>query len=409
VVGAGPVGLWTALLLAQAGIEVTVIDREQRTTTRSYACALHPRTLKMLHRHGLAKPLVEKGRPIGAVAFCEGNVRHVSVNFTEKGSEFPFLLVVSQNALESALEHKLREAGVNVRWNHRFDTFEQDMDMAVSTVERLAGTSTGYIVPHWEMVVEERWNIRARFLIGADGHHSLVRQRAEFEIERVAGPELFAAYEFTLNEPTPDEARVVLDDFTTNVLWPLPGNRARWTFQLPHSSKPVEFPEKERRETRVEHKQVDEKIKAYVQRVAKSRAPWFSGTVLHIAWCTEVGFEQSFAKEPGRDSCWLLGDAAHQTGPVGVQSMNAGFVEAEALVGALKKILRDNAPTTLLEACQREQLEQSRRMLGLTGGLQPKHGTDSWVAARAARILPCLPGTGPDLVRLANQLKLDLA
>jgi hypothetical protein len=48
-------------------------------------------------------------------------------------------------------------------------------------------------------------------------------------------------------------------------------------------------------------------------------------------------------------------------------------------------------------------------MLGLTGGLQPKHDTDSWVAARAARILPCLPGTGPDLVRLANQLKLDLA
>ena len=32
VVGAGPVGLLTAILLAEAGIEVRIIDREERTT-----------------------------------------------------------------------------------------------------------------------------------------------------------------------------------------------------------------------------------------------------------------------------------------------------------------------------------------------------------------------------------------
>ena len=50
VVGAGPVGLLTAILLAEAGIEVRIIDREARTTVRSYACALHPRTLRLLQR-----------------------------------------------------------------------------------------------------------------------------------------------------------------------------------------------------------------------------------------------------------------------------------------------------------------------------------------------------------------------
>ena len=63
-------------------------------------------------------------------------------------------------------------------------------------VEKLGGTSLGYIVPHWETVVEKRLSVRARFLVGADGHNSLVRRRLGLDYHRVAGPEFFAAYEF---------------------------------------------------------------------------------------------------------------------------------------------------------------------------------------------------------------------
>src|SRR5712664_2606483 len=48
VAGAGPVGLMTAALLAESDIQVEIIDREERTTTRSYACALHPGTMRLL-------------------------------------------------------------------------------------------------------------------------------------------------------------------------------------------------------------------------------------------------------------------------------------------------------------------------------------------------------------------------
>ena len=71
VVGAGPVGLFTALCLAEAGIEVRVIDRQARTTTRSYACALHPHTLELLDRVGLAAELVEQGRRVETFAFYD--------------------------------------------------------------------------------------------------------------------------------------------------------------------------------------------------------------------------------------------------------------------------------------------------------------------------------------------------
>ena len=99
---------------------------------------------------------------------------------------------------------------------------------------------------------------------------------------------------------------------------------------------------------RFSQKAVDEQIRQYVEKVARHRAPWFSAGVKEITWCTEVVFEQRLAKQFGRDRCWLVGDAAHQTGPVGVQSMNVGMAEAEALAGVLRKIVSEEAPLELL-------------------------------------------------------------
>ena len=159
---------------------------------------------------------------------------------------------------------------------------------------------------------------------------------------------------------------------------------------------------------RFAEKSVDERIRQYVQQVAKQRAPWFSAGVKAITWCTEVVFEHRVARQFGRERCWLAGDAAHQTGPVGVQSMNVGMAEAATLAGALRKILRDQAALNLLETCNREWQDEWRRLLGLTGGLKPGSETSPWVRERRARILSCLPASHEDLARLAGQMGLDL-
>ena len=406
VVGAGPVGLLTAILLAEAGIEVKIIDREERTTARSYACALHSRVLKLLSPMGLAAPVIERGRRIQTVAFYDGAARRAEVKLAELGGEFPFMVILPQNEFEGVLEERLRKAGVTVNWNHRFDDVQIAGETVVANVEELGATATGYIVPHWEGVVKSNFPIRAQFLVGADGHGSLVRRRLGIENTLVAGQTFFAAYEFEPEEKVEDEVRVVLDDSTTNVLWPLVGNRYRWTFQVLKSEMASEFPEKERREARFAQQAVDERIRQYVQKVAKQRAPWFSAGVKGITWCTEVVFEQRVARQFGRDRCWLAGDAAHQTGPVGVQSMNVGLAEASALAGALRKVLREKAPLSVLEACDREWQGGWRRLLGLAGGLKPGTETSPWVRERCGRILPCLPASHEDLPRLAGQLGL---
>jgi len=385
------------------------MDQEQRTTARSYACALHPHTLKLLERLGLARELLAHGRRVGKVAFYDGAERQAELTLSDPGGEFPFLLILPQNVLEQVLEQRLRQRGVPVHWNHRFvDCAEEESSVAV-TVEELEGTSTGYIVPHWETVVKERTTVRAQFLVGADGHNSTVRQKLGLGQERIGEPEMFAAYEFETEPGSLDEVRVVLDSTSTNVLWPLPGNRLRWAFQLLHGDA-KEFPEKERRGARLAEPQADERICQHIRKMAGRRAPWFADAIKDLVWCSEVGFERKLVKSFGSSRCWVAGDAAHQTGPVGVQSMNAGFVEGKRLAGTLRKILQQQAlPELLATGYGQEQTNEWRRSLGFQGGLQGQKEATAWVREHAQRLLPCLPGGGDDLSQLAAQIHLGWA
>lgn len=407
VVGAGPVGLLTALVLTGSGVDTRVIDRESRTTSRSYACALHPATLELLERLDLLPALLKTGRKVQRMAFYDGAERRAEVDLARLQAKHPYLLILPQGDLEDALEERLKKSGVTVAWNNRFDDFHPNQDGLHVTVEKLGGTATGYIVPHWETIVEQRFDLRTKILIGADGYNSLVRNRLGVDLKRLQGPEFFAAYEFDADTPSEAEVRVVLDDNTTNVLWPLQGNRCRWTFQLTRETLPADFPEKERRSLQVDSQAVDEEVRKYVQRVAAHRAPWFSAAVKRVTWCTDVVFEHRLAAAFGNDRCWLAGDAAHQTGPVGAQSMNVGLLEADALARQVSKVLRENASIATLQEFNTARQAEWAALLGIEGGLKPRAGTSEWVRKRFPRLLSCLPASGPGLQKLADQLGLD--
>lgn len=408
VVGAGPVGLWVALSLAETGVQVTIVDRESRITARNYACALHPATIKLLNRFDLAMPAIERGRRVHRVAFYEGESRHAEVDLSKVGGDFPFVLILPQSALEGLLEERLRQAGVTVQWNHRFEGLVEEQEQVCVTLEELEGTSTGYIVPHWETVVKRRFPFHAQYLVGADGHNSSTRQKLGIQLENAGDAETFAAYEFEADTAGDPEIRVVFDKGTTNVLWPLGENRFRWTFQLSRADRALEFPDKDRRAVRLEQPTIDERVRQCVERVAQHRAPWFRVNIEKITWCTEVAFQRCMVSSFGRNRSWLAGDAAHQTGPVGVQSMNAGFQEAGQLAEALRQILQENAQETVLESYNQQGLGRWRRLLGMTGGLKIGANVSSWVRDNYDRFLPCLPAYNEDLSSLAGQLNLTL-
>lgn len=407
VVGAGPVGLMNALVLAQSGLQTIIIDREARTTARSYACALHSRTLKLLDGFGLAKPLLAAGRRIDKVAFYDGAERRAEVKLGASSESFPYILILPQSVLEKTLEDHLRaKFGVSVQWNHRLSQIQPSVDCAEATVEELAWSQTGYIVPHSELTVRRQIPIRAQVVVGADGHASTVRQRCRIEFEQFGSPYHFAAYEFEPRKQTPDELRIVLDGKSVNVLWPLAENRLRWTFQVTHGY--TDWPEKERQGGRVAAKGSDEKIRAFVEKVAEERAPWFDAGVKEIAWCTRVSFERRLARHFGVGQCWLTGDAAHQTGPAGAQSMNAGLLEAETLAPAIQSFINENGKRELLNQYHTSHHSEWRTLLGIGGQVKATCESTPWVEQNVQRIIPALPGLGADLAALAKQLHIDI-
>jgi 2-polyprenyl-6-methoxyphenol hydroxylase-like FAD-dependent oxidoreductase len=407
VAGAGPVGLMAALRLTGAGLGVQIIDEEWRPAAHSYALALHSQSMELLDHLGMADELLAEGIRVQRVALYDGASRIGELHLSALPGRFPYLLVLSQDRLEALLEARLRQNGVRVQWNHRLSDLEPAGQSVLATIDQLDKVSSGYSVATTEWVIEKRQSTMASFIIGADGHRSLVRKRLEIPYDVVGVPEFYAVFEFQ-SEPEPDpEVRIVMDDRFANVLWPLPGGRYRWSFQL----SPHDFPDASRRKSRLAV-QIGEQSYEGLTRddlhaLILSRAPWFQAPIGELRWAMAIRFERRLAASFGRERCWLAGDAAHLTGPVGAQSMNVGFREADDLARRISTILKDGAPMDLLREYERSRTAEWRQLLGLAGGLMRGPRTDPWAALHRARLLPCLPASGEDLAILARQLGLE--
>jgi len=110
VIGAGPVGLVTALFLQQHGVRVEIVDTHHRSTQHSYALAIHPRTLRILDEAGLSEELISAGRKLTKVAYYEGRERRAEIDYSALASKHPYLLIVRQSLLERAARRRSARA-----------------------------------------------------------------------------------------------------------------------------------------------------------------------------------------------------------------------------------------------------------------------------------------------------------
>ena len=76
---------------------------------------------------------------------------------------------------------------------------------------------------------------------------------------------------------------------------------------------------------------IDRANREFLERLLRQRAPWFKAKIEGFGWSTDVEFQPRLARRYGKERCWLAGDAAHQTGPAGMQSMNVGLIESRTI------------------------------------------------------------------------------
>ena len=327
-----------ALELAMQNVSFRIIDKEPVRSDKSRALVVHPRTLEMLDRHGLAHEFLALGRLATGVRIFVNKKLALEFDLQDLGFEdtaFPSPLFISQADTERFLDKTLQGYGHAV---------ERPV-----TAEKLRQDSTG--VTAWlrgEDGMEER--VRTEYVVGCDGAHSVVRHAANLSFEGAAYSQDF-----------------ILAD--VHLKWDHPSDRV--TMFMGQGGFLVGFP-----------------LKDGLVRLIASRA---GGLVNNCKEPTLADFEKLFMQmAPGHaqlaDPVWIsrfrlhhrgvdryragrlfvAGDAAHIHSPAGGQGMNTGMQDAANLGWKLARVVRSDADESLLDSYDIERRRVGDHLLGST-------------------------------------------
>lgn len=405
IVGAGPIGLITALVLMRRGIKVEIIDKAEGPAAHAYALALHPSAMAVLDQLGVLPEILAGHVPIEHLALYDERSLRLELGLSSVTAGRPPVAVVRQDRLERTLTTALARLGVQVHWLRRLSALQQaDREVRVE-IDWLEKGSIGYPYASSELLVRRTERLEVPFVIGADGTHSAVRRLSEIEFVDAAPPVEFAVFQFRTGAALGTALRLILAESLAAVVWPLPDQQYRWSFQLPelgHAGERV----KSRHPVERDMDALTELNDAALEALLRERAPWFDGAIDEVVWRTLVRFERGMVESFGRHRVWLAGDAGHMTSPAGIQSMNVGVYEGRDLAARIAAVLRDGAPLSHIDGYAEERRLEWRALLGLGRPPQAERFADPWVARHAARIVPALPASGAELPSLAARLGL---
>ena len=346
IVGAGPVGLTLALALGRHGVRSVVVERHQSISSHPRARFVHARSMEIFRRLGIEPAVRETAIPDGlaslvvwAPTLSAPELRQVEIETLGPASGEPLSpapgICTSQGLLDPVLHRAVVEDGhAEVRFGWRLTALEQDDDGVSAVCIDEAGRPAG---------------IRARYLVGADGARSTVRDLCGIAMP---GP---PALGHTVNihfradlaaalRGRPLNMAMILNPAQPGLLLNIDG-RETWTAQAIFSpaagQSAEEFDEERCREV----------VRAQVG------DPGLAVEILGIApWTSAARVAEHLAA--GR--VVIAGDAAQEMPPAGGFGMNTGIQEADNLAWKLAAVLRGWASPSLLGTYEEERLPLAR-------------------------------------------------
>ena len=304
VVGGGPTGLVLTSTLRQAGHDVLALDRQAEGANDSRAAAIHAKTLEVLRELDVTDRLVAEGVIVPTFTFRDRDRILTRLDFSTLPTEYPFVLTLQQYRTEKILTERMHALGGQVMRPYSVTGVSIDGGGADIDVEGPDGREV----------------VRARYVVGADGVGSVVRQRAKIAYAGGTYDQSFTLADARVEWPLPfDEVQNFFSPAGIVVSGPLPDNQRRVLATVDNAPEVID---------------VD-----FVQHILDERGP--TGTrVKELTWSSQFHVHHRIASTFRHGPVFLAGDAAHVHSPAGGQGMNLGIQDAVDLAHTLSASLK---------------------------------------------------------------------
>ncbi|MET7370254.1 FAD-dependent monooxygenase [Streptomyces sp. NPDC005566] len=395
VVGAGPVGLTAASELQRRGIRCRVVDRLRARQPFAKAVGVQPRTLEIWDRMGMVREALETAVPLkGQLLYVNGEEQgRIDLTLPE---DVPYAFAaLPQYETERLLEELLVRLGGQVERGTELVSFEQD---AHEVRARLALPSGG---------TEE---IRARYLVGCDGAHSVVRKGLGLTFEGAALPEEYMLGDVEVDWDLPVGYTVrsshVVDGRTDDLLVciPLPGRRRyRMSMLTPPELSQAQQAGKDEVVHGLSGDRGPQPGLEHIQAVLDRLSP-VPTAASSLRWSSVFRISHRLVDRYGQGRVFVAGDAAHIHPPTGAQGMNTGVQDAYNLAWKLAAAVRGRAGEGLLASYDSERRPVGEEVVRRTlrharSGMQSDPDDPATMMRREAQLLVGYRGSpvvGPD-------------
>ncbi|MBE7732904.1 FAD-dependent monooxygenase [Devosia faecipullorum] len=350
VVGAGPVGLMTALALKFYNVEFRSFEEDSSYSSDTKAGTILTRTLEAFRRYGMDEAVLADALRVDEIGDIERatNMRRKSVQLDKlvDDTRFPFVLNIPQHHLEPILARgldNLPEGWVNLR--HKLLDFREVEDGVVARFETPEG------------IIE----VEGSYLIACDGGRSTIRAQLGVEVEGISLDVRYMLVDIKvdLDKDNPRDYPY-LAYFADPQEWMILVRQPHcWRFLFPLAPGAEEASREE----------------------LEAKARHFIGEVSSLEVLNTVIYRvhHRIATKWRTNRVFLAGDAAHLITPMWALGLNTGVLDAINLPWRLAWVLRGWADDSLLDGYEREQrplaahgsgemAEAARKLMGTGGG-----------------------------------------
>ncbi len=332
VIGAGPVGLAMGIEMAQAGVEVVILDDNDKVSFGSRAVCYAKRPLEILDRLGCGQPMVDKGVEwnVGKVFFDDREVYQFNL-LPEEGHERPAFINLQQYYFEKHLVERVRElqaegAPIEIRGKNKVTAVGVHDDFVALEIDTPEGP----------------YNLEAEWLIPCDGAGSPTRRMLGLDFVGRVFEDNFLIADVIMEANFPTERWFWFDPpfnrGQSALLHKQPDNVWRIDLQLGWD---IDKEEEKKPEN------VIPRLKAMLGEDVKFELEWVS---IYTFQCRRM---EKFRH--GR--VLFAGDAAHQVSPFGARGANSGLQDTDNLGWKLKLVIDGKAPEALLDSYDIERIQ----------------------------------------------------